>query len=293
MRVIPGGDGGTAEQDATLEAGPARHCSEAASWIYLLTFTWVEEPVLGMSPGVSRADVVRFEPDKKTLTPLGELNCPGAQGPSSMAVDRSGHAWVYYQATDAIFRVNLDDLSCAATEYDGEKTNFGKMGMAFVADSQDAPDETLYIAGRVGTTDTGKLATLDTDTFEIDMRGEFDNFGELTGNGIGEVWAFRANMPPRELYELDKSNADILRTFSAAEIDTETSSGASGYAFAFWGGSYYLFYRSVQKHQADDTTTSGIWKLDPDTGEIEEVVEESGHTIVGAGVSTCAPVRVL
>ena len=35
--------------------------------------------------------------------------------------------------------------------------------------------------------------------------------------------------------------------------------------------------------------SSAIYRLDPDTGTTDTLVADSGYTIVGAGVSTCAP----
>jgi hypothetical protein len=291
-----GGDGGgdAGADSAPMDAPLNSYCENASSWIHLLTFTWVTEPVLGVSPGVSRADIVRFEPDSGALIPLGELTCPGAEGVSSMAIDRDGYAWVYYAGTPGLFRVNLSDLSCQTTAFNPATDNFGHMGMAFVAESPTAAEETLFVSGRIPSDDDqGQIATLNTTTFDIDLRGNIPKFGELTGNALGELWAFRATRSPRAVYELDKATGAALQTFDVESIDTDTSIGASGYAFAFWGGFYYMFYRSAEKHSNDPETTSGIWRLDPATGDITTITEDSGYNIVGAGVSTCAPVVIL
>ena len=58
----------------------------------------------------------------------------------------------------------------------------------------------------------------------------------------------------------------------------------SGWAFAFWGGSFYTF-----------TAPGGstvVSRFNPGNGLVENVAQYSGGgIIVGAGVSTCAPAQ--
>ncbi len=57
------------------------------------------------------------------------------------------------------------------------------------------------------------------------------------------------------------------------------------YAFAFWGGSFYIFYL------IDDLDSStNVWKLDMD-GTLTLHIADTGLRIVGAGVSTSVPVE--
>jgi len=61
-------------------------------------------------------------------------------------------------------------------------------------------------------------------------------------------------------------------------------SGGGSWAFAFWGGDFYTF--TAQDLNAGSVVT----RFRPSDGSIVQV----GHTaesIVGAGVSTCAPQR--
>jgi hypothetical protein len=61
----------------------------------------------------------------------------------------------------------------------------------------------------------------------------------------------------------------------------------SGYAFAHWGGDYWVFL------QRPTETNSTVYQVDGTTGAIESMTPAPGRTIVGAGVSTCAPTVVL
>jgi hypothetical protein len=57
----------------------------------------------------------------------------------------------------------------------------------------------------------------------------------------------------------------------------------SGWAFAFWGGDFWVFTAP-----AGD---SRITRFRPSDGSVTTVVDSLGAIIVGAGVSTCAPAK--
>lgn len=63
----------------------------------------------------------------------------------------------------------------------------------------------------------------------------------------------------------------------------------SAFAFAWWGGDFYLF------HDPDDFgQSSDVWHLDYDESDgsgqaLTKVVSPAPIRIVGAGVSTCVP----
>ena len=59
-----------------------------------------------------------------------------------------------------------------------------------------------------------------------------------------------------------------------------------GYAFAHWGGDYWVFLVP-----SGGSTT--VYQVNGMTGAISSTTAAPGRTIVGAGVSTCAPVVVL
>ena len=61
----------------------------------------------------------------------------------------------------------------------------------------------------------------------------------------------------------------------------------TGYAFAQWGGDYWVF---LIKNGEPSTT---VYQVDGMTGAIKGTVPTTNRTIVGAGVSTCAPTVIL
>ncbi|MDB4958912.1 MAG: hypothetical protein JWO36_6481, partial [Myxococcales bacterium] len=58
-------------------------------------------------------------------------------------------------------------------------------------------------------------------------------------------------------------------------------------AFAFWGGVYWIFLMK------DFELSTTVYQVDGTNGTIKSTTPASGRTIVGAGVSTCAPVVIL
>ena len=86
------------------------------------------------------------------------------------------------------------------------------------------------------------------------------------------------------MVRLDKSDAqeleshDLLGFPDPMNIDT--------FAFAHWGGSLWVFIR-----ESGMGRTTDVYEFD-DTFGFTCVLEDTGLVIVGAGVSTCAPVTV-
>ena len=54
---------------------------------------------------------------------------------------------------------------------------------------------------------------------------------------------------------------------------------------AFWGGDFWLFYEAV----GDSSST--VYQVKAD-GTMSVAVKSTGRVIVGAGVSTCAPLVI-
>ena len=58
------------------------------------------------------------------------------------------------------------------------------------------------------------------------------------------------------------------------------------WAFAFWGGRFWIFLKR------DSDASTYVYAMDATTGALTTALSNTGRTIVGAGVSTCAPVNV-
>jgi len=222
--------------------------------------------------------LVRFDPPTASFTQIGKLTCPAnGSHPFSMAVDRKGVAYVEYE-NGMIFQVDTADAACSKTAYVPDPTppfsNFG-MGYATVGAG---PDEQLFIAADK----PGTLGILDAPlTFKIDPVAVIDpelSYAELTGTGDGRLYAYWAWGGESGSYvaELDKTTAKIIGQDYLPDVNRGV-----GWAFAYWGGDFWLFTTPGPEPQ---TTV----KYDPLTKEAT-VVAHYKASIVGAGVSTCAP----
>ncbi len=224
-----------------------------------------------------------FFPTDGTFKFISNLACPaGTDNPFSMAVDRKGVAYVEF--TDArIYRVSTATGACIGTAYQPNQQGFGQFGMGF-ATNDIGPVETLFVAG---TRDQNMavspgLARIDVNTFSLTKVGDFVPDiarAELTGTGDGRLFAFYTkgpnNGPPSYIGEINTNNAHIV-----AETAFPTVDQGNGWAFAFWGGDFYMF---TAPNAGSDVTR---WR--PSDNSVS-VVASLPARIVGAGVSTCAP----
>jgi hypothetical protein len=235
-------------------------CSEESKFVYVID---------------GDDSLYRFDPPSKTFDLIGEIDCPSFANPFSMSVTRDAEAHVLLQ-DGRLNRVSTDDASCEEiTEYSPGQNDFTLFGMGYTTDGPDTEEETLYISNE------SSLGWID-DTWFPSALGPVSSNPELTGNGLGELWGFFPMDTPPRVAQLDKGDAQVIEGSNYPLLSL--SSDANAWAFAFWGGSFYIFYKTF-----DDPSTN-VYKLDD--GELTTHIDDSGKYIVGAGVSTCAPIEV-
>jgi hypothetical protein len=267
-------------------------CSDAAKLIYVVD---------------SNNQLSSFDGATKTFKDLGTLNCPAASGaqPFSMSVDRNATAYVLYSGVDQIsgnitsteiFKVDTTQASlpCTKTSFAGTP-DFKEFGMGFSTDNAQSTTDTLFIVGSASSTGTGttKMATLDVTTMMPTMKGPVSGDPELTGTGSGELWGFfpsnTAGTTDPKVSKFDKTNA----TTSTSYTLTALKGPPAAWAFAFWGGDYWVF---LAKSSGGIIPTPGktvVYQVDGSNGTVKSMTDTMTRTIVGAGVSTCAPVVIL
>jgi hypothetical protein len=191
-----GSSGSLGGGPATPDAGANQAgCSEAAKLVYVVT---------------DQNELYSFAPDKVTFTSIGTLSCPsGVATPNSMAVDRSGTAWVNF-SDGSLFKVSTADASCSATSFKPGQSGFGRFGMAFATNSATSQDETLYVVGIEGLAGGKGLAKIDLLTMALTTIGDFSGNlqgqgAELTGTGDGRLFGFFTTSPYATLAQIDKS----------------------------------------------------------------------------------------
>ena len=261
--------GSSGSSGASGGSGNQAGCSEAAKLVYVVS---------------DSNELFSFRPDTTTFTSIGTLSCPSdGATPNSMAVDRSGTAWVNF-SDGGLFKVSTSDAGCSATGFQRGQSGFQRFGMAFATNSADSQDETLYVVGIEGVNGGKGLAKIDLDTMKLTTIGDFSGAlagqgAELTGTGDGRLFGFFTTQPNATLALINKATGA-----TSANQDLEGVSTGQAWAFSFWGGDFW-FYTSpgavpstVTRKQASTDNSISIAKADV-----------GGFRIVGAGVSTCAP----
>lgn len=234
----------------------------------------------------SSYDLQSFNPDTGQFNLIGKISCPAPGGatPFSMAVDRRGVAYVQF-TNEELYRVSTATAACIGTPYTPRQSNYGLFGMGFATNSV-GPTEALFVAG-AGQARDGRppaargLARITPGTFVLTEIGDFVPAiagAELTGTGDGRLFAFYSKEGETSrsfIGEIDTGTAQVV-----GERRFDTVDQGSGWAFAYWGGDFYMFHAPV------GGTRVTRWRPSDDSVTI---VATTPLTIVGAGVSTCAP----
>jgi hypothetical protein len=248
-------------------------CTDAAKLIYVVD---------------SNNQLSTFDGSTKTFKDLGALNCPASAGmtPFSMGVDRTATAYVLYSdglSDGELFKVDTTSLACTKTAWT-TKLGLQQFGMGFSTDTAGGTTDTLFIAGgaagTIGTSST--LAKLDVSTFQATQVGTVVGSPELTGTGSAELWGFFPDANAPRVEKLNKASGAAAMTYGENSI----RGMPLAWAFAFWGGDYWVFLM-----KGTETSTT-VYQVNGMTGAIKGMTASSGRTIVGAGVSTCAPIVI-
>lgn len=239
-------------------------CPDAGS-----TFVYV----LGM-----HGELYSFYPPSLKFVSIGKVACAPDAGVNSMAVTRTGIAFANF-ADGNVFEVATANAACKPTPYVPNPNDFTLMGMGFAGNADGG--ETLYIA-EIGSIFAKGLATLDTQSLKVTFIAPIDPqiFNcELTGTASGRLFGFCPFGSGAYFTELDPATAKQMWT---KQISAGLGSLGNGtWAFAFWGGVFWLF-------TGESDAPSKVTRYDPTTSS-ETVVATAPISIVGAGVSTCAP----
>jgi hypothetical protein len=240
-------------------------CVEASRWIYT-----VDEAGL----------LARFDPNTLTFTDIATLRCPTLSSPNSMAVDQNAVAWVAYHDGN-LFQVDTGTGDCKPTSFQPSQHGLTVFGMGSVFDPATGTD-TLFIAG--GDAVTASQSTLATVSFPglvvTPVGTVAAGLPEMSGTGDGQLWGFIpsgvATGGYAVLVRLDPKSGATLEAHTYPRL---TGSGA--WAMKFWGGSFWVFL------------ATSVYKISRDTPDlIETAIASTGRRgIVGAGVSTCAPLQ--
>jgi hypothetical protein len=292
-------DGGDDEGPDVLDVGNGLHdsgadgggeggdcpCENVLDGIYVLDAT-------------PPASVWFYDPAHDMLSEVGELGCDAPTGAvaNSMAIDRSGHAWINYYAADGtsfegwMYRAPLSDLSdCTDLGYDAQGEWY-LMGMGYSVVSAGSTCDTLFLYNSDQYVDYPMFAPGGSQLAWWDDNGNdkivigptMYPVGELTGTGDGRLYAF-ATVATNEsvLVQLSKADGSEVQSYPLDGLDI-----TQAFAFGFWGGDVYFFTET-----SPGFPTSKVTRLDLDGdqgGGLTIVNGNTGIHVTGAGVSTCA-----
>lgn len=261
------------------DAGAAAGCSEAAQLVYVLS---------------DRNELYSFRPNLRQFTRIGSLRCPTAASPNSMAIDRDAVAWVNYvesglgDSAGSIYRVNTTDATCTAAAPVRMPRGWYRLGMGFSTVSADDTRETLFVAATGDPLAGGSpgLGSIDPSRGLLNIIGEFSGAfrgqsAELTGTGDGRLYGFFTTSPV-QVAQLDRATGAVIESTPLPGVETPQA-----WAFSFWGGDFYLYTAP----SAVVGRTTNVTRYRPSDGSIDAAyMTNIGFRIVGAGVSTCAPI---
>ncbi|HEY4178359.1 MAG TPA: hypothetical protein VGM90_16040 [Kofleriaceae bacterium] len=236
--------------------------------------------------------LLRFDPKKLPNDPfetVATLSC-STRHPFSMAVDRNGIAWVEYD-NGSLYRVSIIDGHCShdGIDPDGAPRAFG---MGFVSDGPNAPEHLMTAKLNEESGAPTEIAELDVGVNPPKWKtlGSLRGGGmspELSGTGDGQLYGYT---PQTSWNGAGKPKGRgwvqaISRTDGSAQGPRwqlpGTAQDTNGWAFAHYGGVFYVF--------ATFDDNSMVYAVHRKTGKVEKLMENLPHRIVGAGVSTCAP----
>jgi hypothetical protein len=236
---------------------------------------------------------------------IGRLSCPAAAAlpdfmttspatPFSMAVDRDATAWVLYNSGQ-IFNVSTANAACTATSF-APQQNAGRrwdvFGMGFVTDTAGGDAEKLWIGGGdVDGMTGGDLGNVSPGALTVSRVGALSatvEYGpELTGLGDATLWGFYPGASQAFVQQIDKASGGGSGT--KLNIPGGLGGTVAAWAFAQWGGKFFIFVTTSDLLGNDNSTVRSI---DRATGAYMQISQNLPYKIVGAGVSTCAPVTI-
>jgi hypothetical protein len=235
-----------------------------------------------------QAALWKFFPDTNKFTMLGPVDCGLPPSTFSMGVDREGYAWVQFSDLQ-IRKVDVTDTSnCVDPGFVPLQQGIENFGMAFVSNSASDKCDRIFgnhYNGVAQGSEVSEFFSIDPVNLGVSVLGYSDyGLAEVTGTGDGRAFLF-AGPDPSDLVWVDRDSGATLEVTPLPGVKT-----GGGFAFAFFAGDFYFFT------DAESDMTSEVTHIDYDDSDmngkqdITVVVQDAPLRIVGAGVSTCAPV---
>ncbi|MBK7828979.1 hypothetical protein [Nannocystis sp.] len=229
----------------------------------------------------------KYLPGANKFEMLGPIKCDVAPSTFSMGVDREGYAWVQFSDLQ-IRKVDITNVSdCSDPGFVPLQDGVENFGMAFVSNSAEDKCDRIYgnhYNGVAMGKGISEFFSVDPMTLDLVQLGKSDyGLAEVSGTGDGRAFLF-AGPDPADLIEVDKNTGATISTIPLPGVKT-----GGGFAFAFFAGDFYFFT------DAESDGTSEVTHIDYDDSDkngkqdLKVVLQDAPLRVVGAGVSTCAP----
>jgi hypothetical protein len=284
------GDGSTSNGTGASQSGPAGSGAGGSSGIGGGFTTSVGAGTGGGTSDCTAAaelvyvfgddnNIYSFDPPNKTFTKIATPDCAASGTPNSMAIDRNLVAWLNYIGAIYTFDLKTKTGCVQAVTLPDQ---YAQIGMGFSSDTAGGTSETLYIDG-IGGAGLAKVVSSN-----VEAIGDFSNDSnlegescELTGTGDAKLYGYFTTSPWVRVAELDKTTANEITDHELTGVGPP-----SDWAFSFWGGDFYLYAAPG----SNSTGNSSVIHYTPSTQAVDTTyVADVGFQIIGAGVSTCAP----
>jgi hypothetical protein len=283
-----GSTGTTGPDDTTGSTGSSEGGSESTEGVEACACPDIEVPLDdGIFVLSITAELWKYFPETNTFQELGPIACDLPPATFSMAVDRLGFAWVQFSGGQ-LRKVAVTDVSdCTDPGYVVGQQGITNFGMAFVSNSAADACDRIYGNRASGLPEGNQISdffAIDPITLDVIPISKSDyGTAELTGTGDGRTFFF-AGANPAKLIEINKANGAKLSVLPLTGVEL-----GNAWAFAAFAGDFYFFTNSkggpgseVTHIDFDDSDKNG-------KQDITVVIPDAPISIVGAGVSTCAP----
>jgi hypothetical protein len=232
------------------------------------------------------------QPDCNPAAPLDSWNASTGETvarPYAFAVDENALAWVLYTSGE-IFRVSTVDAACVGnTGYTPQQNGMDLFSMAFVGRGSGQGESLFLGGGDVSGSPGGKLASLDPTTPTAatligNLAASGDFAAQLGGDSAFELFAFFPGTTAASVQQIDKNSGSAIG--NSVMLPGGLGATATDWAFAQWGGGFYIFYTA---DPAATGATTTLVRIDRTTSAVDMVDSLGPQAFIAASASTCVP----
>ena len=177
-----------------------------------------------------------------------------------MSVDRDAQAWVLYNSGE-IFWVSTKDASCKPSGFMRGQAGFETFGMGFVSDEAGSEKETLYITGGSHNTPARATSAASTKTLVVTAHGRCRS----RTTDLSSPAPARASSSPTSPAPPASSPSSTSRAPPSSAVALDPLTGAvRAWAFAHWGGRFYIFVTTLDPMTGLNNCRSSCFHRSPE-----------------------------